>query len=135
MGATPAGEPTGGVGEEDVGISGGVEQDTLLQTGIPAAIEVTSKGLNPSGNSGASRGGGGGLGGGGGGGAEEVLEKRAIAHVFHKVDLDASGHVSKEELLEGVRACFWRWHNMMHFFRVFRVPCAWMGCDARVSRV
>lgn len=83
-----------------VGGSGDVHSDTRLPAaGMPAAIEVTSKGLLRRGNSGTC---GGDVG--GGGSEEEVVEKRAIADVFRKVDLDASGHVSEEELLEGVSA-------------------------------
>lgn len=92
-----------GAGEASLERSEGAENVSLL----PPAIEVTSKGLQQ-GNPGVA-GGGGGLGGGGvggGGGVEEVAYKRAIADVFRKLDLDSSGHVAEEELLEGVSACF-----------------------------
>lgn len=94
-----AGENTG-VGKALVGGPEGVENGSQLPAGMPAAIEVTSKGLQ-GGNPGASGGADGRRC--GGGGEEEVSDERAIADIFHNVDLDASGHVSEEELLEGVR--------------------------------
>lgn len=42
-------------------------------------------------------------GGGHNGGGVETVERRAIVKLFRAVDVDASGHVSQEELLKAVR--------------------------------
>lgn len=81
---------------------------------MPAAIEVTNRGLlvGSSIAGGGSEGVDGGRSSGGGvgnGGSkdsvvdqEEAAERSAIADVFRTVDLDASGHVSQQEFLEAV---------------------------------
>lgn len=86
---------------------------------IPTALDVTSKGLmrgsrvaadgTPGGADhgtvgvrGTVVGGSSGEGGDEKGYGPEPAEKRAIEHIFRKVDLDDSGHVSQEELLEAV---------------------------------
>lgn len=100
IGTAALGEPAGA---ENKGCeaSVGVGSSRLLPTGMPAAIKVASRGLQR-GNTGVS-----GVGGGFGGarsGGEELEEKRAIVDVFRRVDIDASGRISQEELLEGVSA-------------------------------
>lgn len=98
-------------------------------TDMPAAIEITNRGLLGGSTIGAGdsedvdggRSGGGGVGGGGSGDSgadqEEVAERGAIADVFRTVDLDGSGHVSHQEFLEAVsislveaQACHVRCH-------------------------
>lgn len=85
-----------------------ITNSRLPATDMPAVIEVTSKGLPREQSSGSSRSCSFGCGGDGASGgdaaAAEVAERRAIADVFRKVDLDASGHVSQEELVEAVSA-------------------------------
>ena len=105
MGATAAGE----AGAESHGEVASSDRVLLPEEAkkMAAAIEVTNKGLRQ-GELGAP-----------GGGVEEAAEKRAIADVFRKVDLDSSGHVSEEELLEGVSAFSLCQANQM----VWCLPC------------
>lgn len=93
-----------------------------LAEAIPTALEVTSKGLlcgsgvaadgtdgvdrNAVGVSGAGGGGRSGGGADGKGDEAKAAEKRAIENIFRAVDLDASGHVSEEELLEAVSVAY-----------------------------
>ncbi|CBJ31907.1 hypothetical protein Esi_0291_0012 [Ectocarpus siliculosus] len=100
--------------------SGGARNKVGAAADMPKAVEVTGVGLG--GGTGATRaaasdahGGGddadddgvdGGVdvsgGGGHNGGGVETVERRAIVKLFRAVDVDASGHISQEELLKAV---------------------------------
>jgi len=117
----------------------------LYPTDMPAAIEVTNRGLlggrTLASGSGKGIGGGRSSGGGGGGGGgsrygdggerEKAAERRAIADIFRTVDLDASGHVSQQEFLEVVsRRCE---STTCHVS--CRVPLLWRRCFVRTIEI
>ncbi|CAM9719832.1 unnamed protein product [Ectocarpus fasciculatus] len=98
---------------------GGARNKVVAAADMPEAVEVTGVGLE--GGTGAPRaaasdthGGGDGVdddsvdvgvdvaGGGGHNGGLETVERRAIVKLFRAVDVDASGHISQEELLQAV---------------------------------
>lgn len=93
-----------------------------LAADLPTALEMTTKGLMcgsgvaADGAAGADRvhvsvadvGEARGNGGSQEGDTPKTVEKRAIQNIFRTVDLDASGHVSQEELLEVVSVAYER---------------------------